>query len=160
MWNKEYMTRGLGKEGEPYLLFSLGGEIYGIHIERLREIVSPAGMKPLSPPAFKYCLELSFRGSRIPVIHVSKFFDYPGGPEEPKSVLVIGDQDRQFGLLVDEIRGVWNIRDTELKPFPRFASSLNPQYIRGIGKVEKRPVFLLNETSLSRMGEISSFYGQ
>jgi chemotaxis signal transduction protein len=126
MWNKEDMTRGLGREGEPYLLFSLGGEIYGIHIERLREIVSPAGMKPLSPSAFKYCLELGFRGGRIPAIQASKFLDYPGGPEEPKSVLVVGDQDKPFGLLVDEIRGVWNIRETELKPFPRFVSSLNP----------------------------------
>jgi len=157
MRGREEITRGLGKEGEPCLLFFLGGETYGIRVRMLREIVSPMGMRPLPPTDFKYCEELNFRGNKVPVIHLSDFFGYVSSPNDPKSVLMI-ERERLFGLLVDSIRGVWNIRDAELKPLPQLATSLNSQYIRGIAKVEEKIVFFLNEDQFSRTGEISSFY--
>jgi len=155
--DKEEMGKGLNKDGEPCLFFSLGRETYAVRIQRLREIVTPEGMEPLPPADFKYSEGLSFRGNRIPVIRLSDFFEYPGGRDDPKSVLVMGGE-RQFGLLVNGVKGVWNIREAELKPLPQLATHLNPQYVRGIAKVGGRAVFLLNEDYLSQMGEVSSFY--
>ncbi len=139
------------------MLFSVGEEAYGIRIQMLREIVSPAGMKSL-PPDFLYLEELNFRGIKIPVLKLADFFEYPTRDDAPKSVLVIGSEERPFGLLVDAVKGVSNIQAGGLKTLPRAATRLDPQYIRGIGKVEGRPIFFLSEDSLSQLDEISSFY--
>ena len=157
MWNRDEISKGTPKEGEPCLLFSVGGETYGIRIQMLREIVSPAGMKSL-PPDFLYLEELNFRGIKIPVLRLSDFFEYPGRDDAPKSVLVIGSEEKPFGLLVDVVKGVSNIQTGGLRPLPRAATRLDPQYIRGIAKVEGRPIFFLSETFLSQLDEISSSY--
>lgn len=138
------------------MLFSLGEETYGIRIQMLREIVSPAGMKALSP-GLLHVEELNFRGIKIPVLRLSDFFEYPKTEDVPRSVLVIGSEKRPFGLLVDVVKGVSNIKTSGLKSLPRLATRLDPQYIRGIGKVEGRVVFFLSEDSLSQVDEISSF---
>jgi purine-binding chemotaxis protein CheW len=157
MGDRDGIFKGSSKEEEPCLLFSLGEETYGIRIRTLREIVSSAGMRPLSPD-FKYSEEVSFRGNKIPILRLSVFFDYPDRHEGPKSILVIGPEEKPFGLLVDEVKGVSNVHVTGLKPLPRLATRLDPEYVRGIGKVEGRPVFFLSEDSLSQLDEISSFY--
>jgi len=157
MWNRDEISKGTSKEGEACLLFSLGEETYGIRIQMLREIVNPAGMKSL-PPDFLYSEELVFRGTKIPVLRLSDFFEYPRRDDAPKSVLVIGLEERPFGLLVDVVKGVASIQTGGLKPLPQAATRLDPQYIRGISKVEGRPVFFLSEDSLSQLDEISSFY--
>ncbi len=157
MWNRDEISKGTSKEGEPCLLFSVGEETYGIRIQMLREIVSPAGMKSL-PPDFLYLEELEFRGIKIPVLKLSDFFEYPRRDDTPKSVLVIDSKERPFGLLVDMVKGVSNVQAAGLKTLPRAATRLDPGYIRGIGKVEGRSTFFLNEDSLSQLDEISSFY--
>ena len=157
MWNRDAKSKGTAKEGEPCLLFSVGEEAYGIRIQMLREIVSPAGMKSL-PPDFLHLEELNFRGIKIPVLKLADFFEYPTRDDAPKSVLVIGLEERPFGLLVNAVKGVSNIQAGGLKTLPRAATRLDPRYIRGIGKVEGRPIFFLSEDSLSQLEEISSFY--
>jgi purine-binding chemotaxis protein CheW len=158
MWDRESMTKGASKEEDPCLVFTLGQETHGIRIQMLREIVTDAGMKPLPPPGFEYCEELDFRGDRIPVLRLADFFDYSCTPDGPKSVLVLGVEGQCFGLLVDAVKGVWNIPEAELKPLPPLATYLDPQYIRGICKVEGRPVFLLREDAFLQMREIASFH--
>ncbi|MDH7500021.1 MAG: chemotaxis protein CheW [candidate division NC10 bacterium] len=159
MRDREAITRGLGKEeGEPCLLFLLGGETYGIRVRMLREIVGPAKRRRLPSDEFKYCEELDYRGNRVPVIRLCDFFGYKSPPDAPQSVLVI-EGERPFGLLVDSVKGVWNVRDSQMKPLPQLATSLNPQYIRGIAKVEGKITFFLNEDQFPQTGGISSFYG-
>jgi purine-binding chemotaxis protein CheW len=149
--------RNSKQEEEPCLLFSLGEETYGVRIKTLREIVNPAGMEPVSP-AFPYTEVLQFRGNKIPVLRLSDFFEYPNRQETARSVLVIGTEEKPFGLLVDEVKGVSNVPTAGLKPLSRLATRLDPRYIRGIGKLEGRIVFFLGEDSFSQIEEISTFY--
>ena len=151
-------SKGAGKDGPICLLFSVGQEGFAIRIEMLQEIVSPEGMRPLPTSDFAFCTELDFRGKRIPVLKLSDFFEYPGIPEGPKSVLVLRLGGESIGLLVDEVRGVWNIAESDLRPFPPMATSLDPRHIRGICKVEDKPVFCLNEDRLFQLAEIRHFF--
>ena len=149
---------GVGKGGITCLLFSVGQEGFAIRIEMLQEIVNPVGMKPIPSPEFTFCRELDFRGKRIPVLNLSDFFQYSPIPEGSKSVLVLRLEEESIGLLVDEVRGVWNIDEHDLRPFPPMATSLDPRHIRGIFKVEVKPIFCLNENMLFRLAEIRSFF--
>lgn len=158
MANKGQEKEGISKNGEPCLLFALGGEAFAIRIDALREIISPEGMRALPSPDFRYWGHLNFRGQRIPVLRISDFFQYPAPTGESISVLVMGSEKTPYGLLVDMVKGVWNIRSKELSPLPPLATYLDPHFFQGIGRGKAGALFLLNEERLSQMQEIRFFY--
>lgn len=141
---------------EPYLLFQLGGETFGLEVAVVREIVNPQGLRTagaVPSPGSDFWCELEYRGGKIPALDTRKFFGYLEGQHLPQSVLVVGDPTRPIGLLVDEIGGVSRVSQAELRPFPSQASSLNPDLIKGIGKVGERPVFFLSRAFVSMVNE-------
>jgi purine-binding chemotaxis protein CheW len=141
---------------EPYLLFQVGGETFGLRVESIREIVSPEGLRPVSSlpgQGGDAWWEVEYRGGRIPALDARKFFGYIESPSSSPSILVVGDPTRPLGLLVEGIAGVSMVSQAELRPFPSQASSLDPGFIQGIGKVEGRPVFFLSRAFVSMIVE-------
>jgi purine-binding chemotaxis protein CheW len=119
------------------LAFLLGGEEYAIDIRRIREIIKtrPATEVPRAP-AFVTGI-ISVRGQVIPVMDLRKRLRLPAPVRPPgreARILIVSRVDEDFGLLVDEVRQVVRMRDSDVEPPPAMLGGPDAEFISGIGR--------------------------
>jgi purine-binding chemotaxis protein CheW len=119
------------------LAFALGDEEYAVDIRRIREIIKtrPVTEVPRAP-AFVPGI-ISVRGQIIPVIELRQRLRLPAPPRPPgreARVLIVSRGDEDFGLLVDEVRQVVRMRDSDVEPPPAMLGGPDVDLISGIGR--------------------------
>jgi len=131
-----------------YLTFWLGTEVFGMDIRTVREIIQcgPMTTLPLMPGFVRGVINL--RGAVVPVIDLNARFGRPAAQIGKRSCIVIFDALRagertELGLLVDAVSEVIRIAAAQIEPAPDFGTAVRRDFIRGIGKVAKRFVILL-----------------
>jgi len=154
-------TRGDDKAPNQFLTFSLGGEVLAMEIRFIREILQYGGITevPLTPAAL--CGVMNLRGSVIPVIDLAVRFGRPSAPIDRRTCIVIleveeGGTTTAMGIVVDYVREVLEIADTEIEPPPTFGNTLRAEFIRGVGKVAGRFVLLLDVERVLSSEELSA----
>ncbi|HSW07174.1 chemotaxis protein CheW [Aquabacterium sp.] len=131
-----------------YLTFSLGDEVFAMHIRTVREIIQfgPVTTVPLMPNFVRGVINL--RGAVVPVIDLQARFGRPTAGVGKKTCIVIFDAVRdgervELGLLVDAVSEVIDIAAEQIEPPPAFGSSVRRDFIRGMGKLGQRFVIIL-----------------
>jgi purine-binding chemotaxis protein CheW len=132
-----------------FLTFWLGDEVLGMDIRTVREIIQcgPMATVPLMPDFLRGVINL--RGAVVPVIDLNARFGRPAAKVGKRSCIVIFDAVRhgertELGLLVDAVSEVIKIAADQIEPAPDFGTTVRRDFIRGIGKVGKRFVILLD----------------
>lgn len=117
-----------------FLCFCLGGEEYGIDIQRVQEIRRyERPTRIANAPAFvKGVIDL--RGSIVPVVDLRLTLgceraEYNGFTV----VIVLNVRGRVIGAVVDSVSDVLALGADSIKPAPELSSSIGTQYILGIG---------------------------
>jgi purine-binding chemotaxis protein CheW len=131
-----------------YLTFLLGEEVFAMDIRTVREIIQfgPMTSVPLMPDFVRGVINL--RGAVVPVIDLQARFGRERAAVGKKTCIVIFDAVRggervELGLLVDAVSEVIEIGADAIEPPPNFGTSVRRDFIRGIGKVAKRFVIIL-----------------
>jgi purine-binding chemotaxis protein CheW len=142
-------TPAAGGAPAQFLTFWLGNEVLGMDIRTVREIiqVGPMATVPLMPDFLRGVINL--RGAVVPVIDLNVRFGRTAATVGKKSCIVVFDSMRsgehtELGLLVDAVSEVIKIAADQIEPPPDFGTSVRRDFIRGIGKVAKRFVILLD----------------
>lgn len=133
--------------GGKYLTFVLGKEEYGLEILKVREIIGAIGIKittvPQMPSEVKGVLDL--RGSVIPIIDLRMQFGMPEKEFSREScIIVLNVVGRLISIAVDAVSEVLNITETDIDDPPQFGSSVDTEFIIGMGKVRDKVIILLN----------------
>jgi purine-binding chemotaxis protein CheW len=143
-----------------FLTFWLGDEIFGMDIRTVSEIIQcvPMATIPLMPSFVRGVINL--RGSVVPVIDLHARFGRPSAQLGKKSCIVIVDVVRagertELGLLVDSVGEVIKIAPQDIEPPPDFGTALRRDFIRGMGKVGKRFVIILEPDRALDVGEMA-----
>ncbi|WP_198651537.1 chemotaxis protein CheW [Dyella sp. C11] len=108
--------------------------------------------------ASELCLGmLNLRGNTVPVIDFARFLGLPcavaegmvpGDFDDPRRIVVIRQQDMDFGLLVDDVESIVGYRDEELLAIPSFNAE-RPQLFTGcISRDGAADIMLINEAAL------------
>lgn len=146
-------TRGTGtafleKEGK-YLTFALASEEYGLEILKVREIIGYIDVTavPQTPHHVKGVINL--RGQVIPVIDLrAKFGMETTDVTEETCIIVveIAHADRTFstGIIVDRVQEVLDIAGQDIEEAPQLGSSVDTDFILGMGKVGNSVKILLD----------------
>lgn len=128
-------------ESSQYLTFYLGDEIFAMDIRTVREIIQHAAMTivPLMPPFVRGVINL--RGSVVPVIDLQSRFGRATAQIGKKTCIVIFDASRdnekiELGLMVDAVSEVIEIPASQIEPPPQFGSTIQRDFIKGLGKVD------------------------
>ena len=136
------------KEGK-YLTFALGSEEYGLEILKVREIIGYMEITavPQTPSYVKGVINL--RGQVIPVIDLrTKFGMETANITEETCIIVveIRQDGRKFstGIVVDHVQEVLDIDGENIEEAPQFGSTVNTDFILGIGKVGNSVKILLD----------------
>lgn len=133
-----------------YMTFKLGGEEYGLEILEVREII---GLMTITrvPKTKEYIRGIiNLRGKVIPVLDLRLKFGMEKVEATDQTVIIVvqhsvGEQSVTMGFLVDEVLEVLSIKSEQIEPPPDFGdSSIDTDFILGVGKAEKRVIFLLD----------------
>ncbi len=150
----------ISKAGK-YLTFALGSEEYGLEILKVREIIGYMDITavPQMPSYVKGVINL--RGQVIPVIDLrAKFRMQTAEVTEETCIIVveIHQSGRKFstGIVVDHVQEVLDIEGEKIEEAPQFDSSVNTDFILGIGKVGESVKILLDIDKVLASGEIEN----
>lgn len=136
--------------GGKYLTFALGREGYGIEILKVREIIGYMDITsvPRTPDHVKGVVNL--RGQVISVIDLRSKFGMPAVDRTDETCIIvvettqIGGRKLSTGLIVDKVSEVLNIADSSIEAPPAFGSSVQTDFILGMGKIGNSVKILLN----------------
>lgn len=115
------------------IVFTLGAETYGIASAFVREIYPLKEFTPLPGlPAFFLGL-IHVRRQILPVIDLKKFLNLQGqGLGELNKVIIIQDDQMEFGILADAVIGAQTIDLKEIIETPPTVASSGEEYLMGV----------------------------
>ena len=141
------------RRAEPgrYLTFTAGGDVFGLNVKLVREIIRKRDKLtniPQMPAYVAGCLNL--RGTVIPVVDLrKKFLLEPVGAAALNCIIVAevnlgAGAILPTGLIVDTVEEVVHLKVADLEPAPEFGGGLDTQFVQGMAKFKDQLVTLLN----------------
>jgi purine-binding chemotaxis protein CheW len=133
-----------------YMAFKLGSEEYGLGILKVRELIGLMDITRVPGTRDFIRGVINLRGKVIPVIDLRLKFGMTKTVDSDQTVIIVvqhsaGGVDLAMAIVVDEVLEVLDIGGDRIDPPPNFGSqTFSNEYILGIGKMEKRVVFLLD----------------
>jgi purine-binding chemotaxis protein CheW len=147
------LTASMNDNTRQVLTFSLGAEIYGVDIRRVKEIRgwSPVTRIPQSAPSLLGVLNL--RGAIVPVIDLRVRFALASTAFTPVTVIIVlslqtPNGQRECGIVVDNVNDVLDVATDAIKPAPDMGQALTTRHIEGIAAHEQQMLILLNADTL------------
>src|SRR5512147_1394965 len=132
-------------QGRELLTFTLGSEEYGIDILKVQEIRGYDAVTAIAnaPEFIKGVINL--RGIIVPIVDMRIKFklgkvDY----NQFTVVIILNVAKRVVGIVVDGVSDVIALTPDQIKPSPEFSTTLDTQYITGLGTVDDRMIILMD----------------
>lgn len=133
-----------------YMTFQLAREEYGLEILKVREIIGL--MEITRVPRTREFIRgvINLRGKVIPVVDLRLKFGMERCEPTDQTVIIVvqctvDGRPLTMGLLVDQVLEVLSIDGSQIEPAPSLGhASIEEDFILGVGKHEKRIVFLLD----------------
>lgn len=145
------LSAELGKRlAGKYMTFQIAKEEYGLEILKVREIIGL--MEITRVPRTREFIRgvINLRGKVIPVVDLRLKFGMSACEPTDQTVIIvvqwtIDNRPLTMGILVDQVLEVLNIDGAHIEPPPALGSAaLDSEFILGVGKHERRIVFLLD----------------
>ena len=134
-----------GGNSRELLTFTLGSEEYGIDILKVQEIRGYDAVTTIAnaPEFIKGVINL--RGIIVPIIDMRIKFRLGNVTYNQLTVVIILNvANRVVGIVVDGVSDVITLTADQLKPAPEFSTSLDTQYISGLGTVDDRMIIVVD----------------
>ena len=133
-----------------YMTFKLANEEYGLEILKVREIIGLMDITRVPCTEEFMSGVINLRGKVIPVIDLRLKFSMEKCKATDQTVIIVVQynlhgRNMTMGLLVDQVLEVLSIEGTAIEPPPEFGGTqVRNDFILGVGKADKRVIFLLD----------------
>ena len=92
---------------------------------------------------------INLRGKVIPVIELRKKFGLAAVTDTEKTCIIVvqiqhSDSTIVMGIIIDEVKEVLDIKAENIEETPSFGSSINTEFILGMGKIGQSVKILLD----------------
>lgn len=144
-----------------YLSFNICGDHFAVNVEKVLEVLQEEQITPV-PNAPSYIRGIiNFRGDVVPVFETRVRFNLPERDStESYNIIVLdvsqGMDSFRLGAVVDKVKDVISINDTDIKPVPAMTSDFNTDFLQGIYKLNSEFIMLLNVEKVFSGEEIST----
>lgn len=137
------------RDGDNYVLFELAGATYALPSRQIRQLEMVGSPTPVPhAPAFVDGV-VSVRGHVIPAVNLRARFGFPRVAHDVRSRLVIvREQGRTVGLIVDSAREFATIPAETIKPLPDGIGGTSGRYLRGIAQQGERLLLIVDVREL------------
>lgn len=127
------------------VVFDLAGEIYGVDINSVREIIRMQAVThvPNAPDFVEGVINL--RGRVIPILDLRKRFGLRVSDETTDTRVVVVDiAGQNIGIIVDAVIEVLRLGADAIEPASSLITTENSYYIEGIAKLDGKLLILLD----------------
>ena len=128
-----------------FLAFHLGGEEYGIDIQKVQELRAYERVTSIAnaPAFFKGVVNL--RGIIVPIVDMRIKFKL-GTPtyDQFTVVIILNVASRVMGMVVDSVSDVITLTPEQIKPAPEMGAVLDTAYLIGLGTLDERMLILVD----------------
>lgn len=145
---------------DQYLLFLVGGVLYGIEALKAQEIVEYSNITkvPMMNSFVKGVTNI--RGNIVPVVDLLDRFQLGHTKIGDKTSIVVinytqNEEIAPIGIIIDEVYEVDRIDASNLKKAPEFGSKIDPKYILHMGKYEREYIAILNTNTILNANELA-----
>ena len=148
--------------GGKYLTFHLGGEEYGLAILKVQEIIGIMAITrvPRTPDYIRGVINL--RGKVISVVDLRRKFEMEIQLDTERTCIIVVQMVQNgaqvtMGLLVDEVSEVLNVDGEKIEPPPTFGTTVEADFIFGMGKIGQKVIMLLDVEKVLATSTIDRF---
>lgn len=124
--------------------FKVGNEEFGVDILKVQEINKMMNITkvPNAPDYVEGVINL--RGKIVPVVDLRKRLNFPPKAYDKNTRIIVVELDGMIlGFIVDSVSEVLRIPEATLVAPPSMISSVESDYIQGIGKLDGRLLLVL-----------------
>lgn len=142
-------TTGSGNRNLQIVVFKLGNEEYGLHIDQIKEVVITPNITRM-PQTPSYVRGVSnIRGNVIAIFDLEDRFNLVRTQttvQKNKYTLVVESEDVKMGLLVNEVPNTVTVNAANLDESVSIINDINTEsnYIKGIIKHNDRLIILID----------------
>ncbi|GEB30927.1 MULTISPECIES: chemotaxis protein CheW [Brevibacillus] len=127
------------------IVFRLKDEEYGVEVNQVKSIekLEHITRVPRTPPFVKGVINL--RGVVTPIIDLRNRFGLEESLySESTRIIIVAVGELEVGLIVDAANDVIDIPVNAIEPPPEVVGGVEAAYLRGVAKLDKRLLILLN----------------
>ena len=153
---KDIDVESLGEE-HINLVFTLGRENFGVDVNIVNEIVRVPLFITRVPNAPMYIRGvINLRGTIVPVFDMHMKTGMAATPlTDEARIVVITINDVIFGMIVNSVKEVKTIYDTQLEPATKLSSGVDRRYVLWVAKpADERLILLLDIPRLFELDQI------
>jgi len=137
--------KGAGEIIHHLVTFNLGKEEYGVEIECVQEIIRATDITPVPGAPAHVRGVINLRGKIIPVVDLRMRFNLPAVEAgDGQRIMVVELREKRIGMLVDGVSQVIKVPSGVVETLPEEATSVNENYISGVGKLDSRLIIILD----------------
>lgn len=126
------------------LAFNVGGEDYAVDLHEVKEILKHRPVTSVPRTKDFVVGVISVRGVVMPVLDLARRLGLGPGEVTPHTrILVVGDLEQRYGLVVDGVMGVERGADLRVEPPPGVISGHAAEFFEGIGRMGSKMFILL-----------------
>lgn len=131
------------KGSTQLVVFTLSGQDYGVPIQFVREIIRHPDVTQLpNTPHFVRGV-INLRGQIIPIISLAERFSFSESSDSSK-VVIVEYNNLVVGLEVNEVSQVHTLEAEKISSAPSITTSLDSDFIAGVGKLGERLLIILD----------------
>ncbi|MDR2175428.1 MAG: chemotaxis protein CheW [Synergistaceae bacterium] len=153
---KEIGVDALGQE-HINLVFALGNEDFGVDVNIVREIVRVPPFITRVPNAPNYIRGvINLRGTIVPVFDMELKIGMPSTSlTDEARIVVLSVSDVMFGIIVNSVREVRTIYDSQLESATKLSTAMDKRYVMWVAKpADGRLILLLDISALFDLEQI------
>lgn len=147
-------------QSNTYLTFYLNGELFGLNINLVREVLEYTAITRVPMTADFMRGVVNVRGHVVPIVDLRQKFGLEKTEQTVNTCIIIVEMEIEgeastMGVLVDGVQEVLDISPEQIEESPKLGNTIDTGLIRGIGKLTDHFVLLLDIQAIFSMDELS-----
>ncbi|MCK9297324.1 MAG: chemotaxis protein CheW [Desulfobulbaceae bacterium] len=147
-----------------YLTFKLGEEVFALDVAKVREILdfTTVTRVPQTPDYMRGVINL--RGSVVPVLDLRLKFGMSATEKTVNTCVIVAEMVVEgevlvMGVLSDSVQEVIDLEPEQIEPAPRIGTTINTEFILGMGKHNEQFMMILDIDKVFSEGEKAAIRG-
>ncbi len=154
-----------GIEKHQLIVFRLGSEEYGIHIDQIKEVVlTPRITRMPHTPAYVKGVA-NIRGSILAIVDLEEKFGLQNAADKTEEdtsnyTLVAESKDFSVGILVKEVPNTLSVMTSDIDETVNVVQDAaeNSNYMLGIAKIDDRLIILIDLFKIMQTNDLSGVF--
>ncbi len=132
-----------------YLTFVLRDENFALEIENVREVLDVATLTKIPRLPDYISGVINLRGKVVPVMDLGQKLGHESINHTHNTCIIIvdlrvADQLVEMGILTDSVQMVMDMQTSEIEDVPKMGTSVNTDFIKGMGKQDEKFLIILD----------------